>query len=278
MGEEQNFGAISVAKMNRSLLESASQRSLCFGHNLKINRAPPPPPLPEEIITEEILTRIPLESLLRFRLCCFPYGFGWDSVANDFKLLAIPLRGDDDIVAGVYSCKTDCWTYHKLAPQVTLHLQNCQYWPNVIVKGIPYWKIGFGMVLLKFEFTSKEFKLLTVLSRVRPNYRLVNLNDCLGRIDYLRDGRKGMEVYRYDEECDLWCKMHTINVGISDLIISFPISFKFGGEILFDQNHNLYDPKSNQIKSSDHHGKYVTHGFSYSPSMIVLEGMKPLQT
>lgn len=51
----------------------------------------------------------------------------------------------------------------------------------------------------------------------------------------------------------------------------------FDGEIVFDQKHKLYDPKSNQT-NSNFDKRVVVRGFSYSPSMTALEGMKPSQT
>ncbi|KAK1377792.1 hypothetical protein POM88_024536 [Heracleum sosnowskyi] len=140
--------------------------------------------------------------------------------------------------------------------------------------GIPYWCRSTN-VIVKFDVRIGNFKSL----ELPDNYRrcnLINLNDCLGCIDHRSDGV--MDVYLFNDECSLWRRMYSFkDAGNSGFINSYPMCFTYGGEIVFDGKYSLYDPKSGEIKTvgyKDYGG--CVRGFSYTPSLIVLEGMKPL--
>lgn len=57
----------------------------------------------------------------------------------------------------------------------------------------------------------------------------------------------------------------------------YPMCFRYDGEIVFNGVGNLYDPKSKTIKNIGYRYDHV-HGFSYTPSLVSLEGMKPFRS
>ncbi|KAK1377786.1 hypothetical protein POM88_024530 [Heracleum sosnowskyi] len=106
-------------------------------------------------------------------------GFSWDSVANDYKLLAISSGRSSSCTHSnglVYSSRTNCWS-NIADPPVVYGLKV----PSVIVKGIPYWKCS---AILKFEVRNNEFNCFTVSKDVGKHNNLANLNDCLARIEF----------------------------------------------------------------------------------------------
>ncbi|KAK1377788.1 hypothetical protein POM88_024532 [Heracleum sosnowskyi] len=203
-------------------------------------------------------------------------GFSWDSVANDYKLLAIPSGCSSSCTHSnglVYSSRTNCWS--SIADPPVVHGLKV---PSVIVKGIPYWKCLMLTAILKFEARNNEFTCFTVSKDVGKRYNLANLNDCLARIEF--SGKTdSMDVYQYNEENNGWRKMFTVNFT-ENLIISCPTCFKYGGEIIFNGSFYLTDSKSTQIKRLAYqiHRNSGIHGHSYTPSLVVLEGMEPLQS
>ncbi|XP_074341806.1 uncharacterized protein LOC141679196 [Apium graveolens] len=201
-------------------------------------------------------------------------GFSWDPVENDYKFIA---ELYDSSKAIVYSYKTDCWS-DIVVPQFV-----CGYYlymfPSAIVKDICYWKrAGNSSKILKFEAKNNQLTYLDIPC-VCGSYSLVNLNDCLARIDYAWDGSGPMDVYNFHEESSCRSKIYTFNTEIAHFRC-FLTCFKSGGMIFeFDGKLNLYDPKSNEIKSFGcYNGTngFALHGFSDTPTLVVLEGMKPL--
>lgn len=111
--------------------------------------------------------------------------------------------------------------------------------------------------------------------------QLVNLNDCLARIEYARVGEEIMDVYY--EECCIWSKIYTTNIGIYNLKSS-ELCFRNGGMVVFHIKHQKYsfrDLKANETKGlfCSYHRKYIYcfgNEFSYTLSLVALEGMKSL--
>lgn len=204
-------------------------------------------------------------------------GFSWDPVQNDYKLiLAQPTYSSS---AFVYSCKTDRWS-KIFVPKLTSAISGDFFWfPSAIVKGISYWKSSVtSCKILKFEARNNQLTYLDT-SRVLGTYSLVNLNDCLARINYSQDGSGPMDVHTFDEESSLWSKIYTFNTERTNFQ-NFSTCFKSGALIIaFDGKYHLYDFKSNEFKRFGcYNGTegFALRGFSYTPTLVVLVGMKPL--
>lgn len=205
--------------------------------------------------------------LLPICLNAFLLGFGWDSVEDDYKLIASSARQ-----VSVYSFKTDCWS-RNLLPDHLLITSCYGSFTSVIVKGNPYWRqLDF---IAKFDVRIGNFKSVKLPNNKHRCCNLINMNNCLGFVDC---GSYGvMDVYLFNDECCLWRKMYSFSNAGNYRLDMFPMCFTYGGEILLNGKYNLYDPKSSEIKTfgCEDNEKYV-RGCSYTPSLLVLEGMTPL--
>lgn len=200
------------------------------------------------------------------------FGFGWDSVKNDYKLVATPSSCSRMPPAVVYSCKTESWSTSVDISKVTpLYIGKCRA-PCVVVKGIPYWNFPRNShKIIKFDVRTDEFSRMSSFPNVYQSFiSLVNINDCVGLIEY---GRCSSYVYRYSEEGNYWSKVHTV-YSWNNVIEPRLMGSKYGGEIVYHRENILYDPKSNQMKMIDYNNRgYSAHGFSYTPSLLAPEEM-----
>lgn len=206
----------------------------------------------------------------------YMFGFGWDSVTDDYKLIANSSHYSS-LPAIVYSYKTGSWskTVNNVNNLFPLEIGNCCY-PRVVVKGIPYWNLYQSRVVIKFDVRTNEFSLLETAPYVREYFSLINMNDCLALREYIY-GSNSSQMYRFNEEGNIWTKMHTV---IPCKKSERTTTRKYGGEILYNGQNNLYDPKSNEIRSLAY-GKergYSVHGFSYTPSLLALKGMETIHS
>ncbi|XP_074341821.1 F-box/kelch-repeat protein At3g23880-like [Apium graveolens] len=200
-------------------------------------------------------------------------GFAWDHISNDYKLIFDTMLS---LSAVAYSCKTDSWS--NVAVRWTRYWKDARWSPSVIVKGIPYWNQSDEII--KFDAKINEFTYFSVPKR-HVHYTLIDLNGCLGWIGYIRLGQYAFQlpdVYCFDEKNRIWSKRYIINIiaCLSCEPLSYPICFKYGGEIIFDERNILYDLKSGEIKRLCDPSVYL-NGFSYTPSFLSLEGMEPFQ-
>ncbi|KAL1821755.1 hypothetical protein ACET3Z_016624 [Daucus carota] len=191
-----------------------------------------------------VYKQIPLPKHSRFSF----FGFCWDSATEDFKLVA----NFHSSSALVYSTKTNRWidvgSYQIPYPT--------HEFPAVIVKGIPYWTEFFGSPgILKFEARTNKFTWLEVTCLAGKRYSLCSVNDCLARIEYSLPGGNSLELYQFNEGRGVWSKMYTINIRTT-FILTIPKCFNYSGEIVFSGCHERL------------------HRYSYTPSLIILEGMK----
>ncbi|KAL1804721.1 hypothetical protein ACET3Z_027789 [Daucus carota] len=195
-------------------------------------------------------------------------GFGWDSMTNDYKVM---IKVGDSVEVAVYSCRTDCWSYKPDNCDVSWRSSHIFQFPSVIVKGVPHWKDYDGRKIIKFEVRTNRFTSLVNTDPISPYYTLANIYDSLARIDY----SDFIDVDLFDEEHGVWSKMY----GIKDVItrsMMTPMCFKYGGEIVYvayKENVNCYDPKSDETKVLLNCEKEHSRGFSYTPSLLSLDGM-----
>lgn len=219
------------------------------------------------------------------------FGFGWDSMEDDYKLIAVSSYNLSlqaivySCKAIVYSCKTDSWS-NNISVDNLSHLYIIKHCcTHVIVKGIPYWKLLWSNGIIKFDVRSNEFSVLeSVISerslpkyaggpyQIHGNFSLINMNDHLAPIEY---GVRSSHVYRLNEEGKVWSRMYTIYESCLKNINTTPY---YGGEILYNGKNNLYDPKTNEIRTlaNSKERRYSVQGFSYIPSLLSLQGMNTI--
>ncbi|KAK1377538.1 hypothetical protein POM88_024282 [Heracleum sosnowskyi] len=127
------------------------------------------------------------------------FGFGWDSVTDDYKLIANPSHYSS-LPAIVYSYKTGSWskTANNVNNLFPVEIGNCCY-PRVVVKGIPYWNLYQSREVIKFDVRTNEFSLLEIAPYVREYFSLINMNDCLALREYIY-GSNSSQMYRFNEE------------------------------------------------------------------------------
>ncbi|WOH11060.1 hypothetical protein DCAR_0830539 [Daucus carota subsp. sativus] len=203
-------------------------------------------------------------------------GFGWDSITNDYKVMIKP---GDSVEVALYSCKTDCWSYKPVDCDVSwskYDIFQFPQFPSVVVKGIPYWKYYDGTKIVNFDVTTNRFRSLVNNNTdpMGPYYNLVNIYDALARIMYSNFTNMLLYVDLYDENRGVWSKMYEIKNVVTRSIKTL-MCFKYGGETVYAdrENVNCYDPKSDEIKVLVDCKKEYTQGFSYTPSLLSLDGM-----
>lgn len=206
------------------------------------------------------------------------YGFGWDYVESQFKIVILYQdRKLKSLQGVVYTSNSDSCD-EIVIPDIFSRTQFFHH-PITIVEGCPYWDAYRGRdgFLVKFVSTSNQFKEFLKPSQITRYHRHIyaNVNDCLALIV------QGplVHVFHLDEECGAWSKTYTFGpiccyVGPNCV----NQCFKYGGEIVFGFAKKLYDPKTNGIKViSDGYQQFVS-GYSYTPSFVFLRGMEPLHT
>lgn len=207
------------------------------------------------------------------------YGFGWDAVANDYKLVMSFFERR----YYVYSCNSNRWT---LLTNLSSFPPNdeCSM-PSVIVKGVPYWTTAqynyedttTYFLPFKFEVGSNEFKCLPKFE-CEDGFLLVNLNECISALMYKTYSSEcSVDVYCLDDSCGVWRKMY--NVGpINCYAEELSHCFAYGGQIVFNTEEEVvcYDPKTNQIKGLGNTKGELIKCYSYKASLVYLEGMKPV--
>ncbi|WOG98826.1 hypothetical protein DCAR_0418171 [Daucus carota subsp. sativus] len=215
-----------------------------------------------------VYKQIPLPKHSKYSL----FGFCWDSATEDFKLVA---KKFDSSSAVVYSTKTNRW--------INIRAFRIPYagdeFPAVIVKGNPYWTGYFRSPgILKFEARTNRFTCLGLTCVAGKRYSLCSVNDCLARIEYSLTRGNCLELYQFNDGRGVWSKMYTINIKTT-YIFTIPKCFNYSGEIVFSGCHEWCDTKLNEVESLEYEFGYELgpsrlHRYSYTPSLIILDGMK----
>ena len=235
--------------------------------------------------------------LLRYMKRKF-YGFCWDAVENDFKVMVSYYKIgnlDSPLSLYVYSCNLGSWS----SPRNSLFTE--VWWdnhglPSAIVSGVPYWTYSWysrGTIkLFKFDLISKDFRKVPELYLLdHKNFIVVNLKECLSALVYdYALVNIFVDVHCFDEGLGVWSKMYRVgpingdmfsrgwglmyNVHVSGELLG---CFKHNGEIVFSANskYKCYHHKTNKITDLHSQEGYTEECFSYKASLIFLEGMKP---
>ncbi|KAK1403217.1 F-box domain-containing protein [Heracleum sosnowskyi] len=242
-------------------------------------------------------------------------GFGFDSVANDFKVMYGNLIRNQPLAIDVYSCKAACWK--KIAPSNILYsggIYNLR--EPAIVSGCPFWLIQknedaeFSLAVIWFDVRHEVFRLLPSFSCIgrlqSKDCVLMNFRDSFAIMvyDLWANFVKPIDVYTFNHRCSVWNKISIgpftfkepnikLNGMISDgkhkvleeatIKLGILVPCSRNGDILFVNPHGykLYsiNPETHTIKilkERDSVDENRFKCFNYSESLIFIEGMKPV--
>ncbi|KAL1804331.1 hypothetical protein ACET3Z_032978 [Daucus carota] len=192
------------------------------------------------------------------------YGFCWDAVENDFKVVVSYYKLGNLDSLSIYSCKLGSWSspFNSLFTEVW---SDGHRLPCAIVSGVPYWTYSWysrGTVkLFKFDVVSKDFKKVPELYLFDENkFIVVNLKECLSALvyDYAQSISSLVDVHCFDEGLGVWSKMYSVGPINGDLfcrgwsnmhnvrVITGELlgCFKHGGEIVFSANSSWSSPRN----------------------------------
>lgn len=219
------------------------------------------------------------------------YGFCWDAVKNDFKVVVTydyynRITSDEGPLYSsyVYSCKCDSWSI--MLPHFPFNCGSVdRSMPSAIINGMPYWtgsrlesKNLFSV--LKFEVGRNEFRMLPKFecsAASRLKFLIVDIKEYIYALVYEeRPFFRFVDVRCFDERYGVWIKMY--NVGpITCHKYQISPFLKFDDDIVFRASGKLmcHDRKTNKNKDLGIIGGYLRSCFSYKPSLVFLKGMKP---
>lgn len=243
-------------------------------------------------------------------------GFGFDSVANDFKVMYGYLIKNQPLLVDVYSCKAACWK--SIDPSNILYSGKiCTSREPTIVNGCPFWLIKkndqdaeISLVVIWFDVQREVFRLLPSLlvpscdrSSDSTICVLMNFRDSIAIMVYDRRTYfvEPIDVYTFNHRYSDWDKisigpftkepnyqLSTISVGkhiVPETTIELHklIPCLRNGDIFFENIYGsvLYsiNPETRTIKFLKEDGSVNVHTekcFDYSESLIIIEGMKPV--
>ncbi|KAK1354751.1 hypothetical protein POM88_048007 [Heracleum sosnowskyi] len=222
-------------------------------------------------------------------------GFGFDSVANDFKVVCASLIEGQPSTVDVYSCKAACWK--KIAPSNILYSGiNIFKRPRpTIIDGSPYWlsqKYEDGiktLVVISFDIRNEVFRSLPSISyniKFKNTHVLSNFRDSVAIMVYELGtySDETIDVYMFNQRCSVWNKIsiETFMVPQTTIdVLHIKLCFR-NGDILCGNldGRRLYrvNPKTRTIKILEE-GKseeYISNCCNYSESLVFIEGMKPI--
>lgn len=208
------------------------------------------------------------------------YGFGWDYVKSEFKIV-IYYRVENSFQGFLYTSNSGTW--NGLAIPDIFSCLRVRELPDITVKGCPYWSACredarfYPRFEFKFESGSNQFKKFSLPSQIVGiyHYVLVDLKDCLTMMVYSPSPGTLVDVFHLDENSGVWSKTYTFG-PIHCWTGQISQGFKYSGEIVFSSAKMLYDPKTKGIKVIGDGYWEVHHSFSYTPSLVFLHGMEPL--
>ncbi|KAF5749395.1 putative F-box and associated interaction domains-containing protein [Tripterygium wilfordii] len=216
--------------------------------------------------------RLPVEPIATFeRVLCDPryvfYGFGYDFVNDDYKVVRVVLGlyPEDDPEVGVYSLKSDSWRRLKTLPVGIRWLYSPSYYLfsgyrcfGVLVGNALHWvsplnpEIGSPYLIVAFGLGSEEFHMVP-----QPDYEyemfemdLSVLGGCLCVL--CNDKVSWVDVWLMKEYGvkESWSKLFRVEQPGVQLLKALAYSKK-GNEVLFvkdDRKIVWYDPKRKRTR------------------------------
>ncbi|KAL8094023.1 hypothetical protein AgCh_035781 [Apium graveolens] len=168
------------------------------------------------------------------------FGFGFDSVANDFKVMYVITIEDQPLVGDIYSCKQRCWK--KITPSNFLFRG---YVPplalQVVFRGSPYWLNvqpngkNSRLTVIWFDVQNEIFRLLPEIGSIdqKQDAVIMNFEDSIAVMVYNRKVllTEPVDVYVFNERCDVWRKM-SIGPVIGKELTIYRIPLIFQGDLV----------------------------------------------
>ncbi|XP_074352282.1 F-box/kelch-repeat protein At3g23880-like [Apium graveolens] len=219
------------------------------------------------------------------------FGFGFDSVANDFKVMYVITIEDQPLVGDIYSCKQRCWK--KITPSNFLFRG---YVPplalQVVFRGSPYWLNvqpngkNSRLTVIWFDVQNEIFRLLPEIGSIdqKQDAVIMNFEDSIAVMVYNRKVllTEPVDVYVFNERCDVWRKMSIGPVIGKELTIyrygeHLFQCFKNGDTLFMSFKRELcsVNLQTHAIKSMGKEPKscHIVCCCAYSESLVSLEGM-----
>ncbi|KAK1381890.1 hypothetical protein POM88_019625 [Heracleum sosnowskyi] len=234
------------------------------------------------------------------------FGFGFDSVTNDYKIICVVLEEQQPLVGYIYSCNSGCWS--KITPSNFLHQGDISPVP-FIFNGSPFWLVSqtrYGkesLTIISCDVRDEIFRLLPDLVPTDKscNSNLMKFRDSLAVMFYDAKlfSEETINIYIFDERCENWSKTSIGSFKIwnpkptsltaigflgcsnrDDILFLYPFIYnkycvrpgyaiKSVGEVL--KNYTIKSPG----KEVD---LYIDLGLGltdYSESLVFIDGMKP---
>ncbi|XP_074355006.1 F-box/kelch-repeat protein At3g23880-like [Apium graveolens] len=248
--------------------------------------------------TKQCLTNIPnlpdrYEDRELERDDCF--GFGFDSVANDFKVIYVVTIEDQPLVGQIYSCNQyRCW--RKITPSKFLFRGSGPILlPPVIFRGSPYWLYtqpngkNSSLIVIWFDIHNEIFQMLPEVGSVDKKQgktsNVINFKDSIAVLvyDYVLFLSASVDVYVLNDRHCGWTKF-----SIGPIIVKEATSIWRGQRLFqcFKNDDVLFVSSSNElcsanlqshaIKSMGKEGKScsIVSCCAFSESLIFIQGMK----
>lgn len=223
-------------------------------------------------------------------------GFGFDMVANDYKIMYAATSREQPLVGNIYSCNAVCW--RKIAPsnfcprgyllnfKQPATINGSLYWLNLQTE----YNAKRRLTVISFDVRHEVFRLLpdSFEKESGMDVALMKMRDSVAVIfyDWALFLGSAVDVHIFDDRCSLWNKM-TIGPFIGKkpkfLLAQKLLTCFTNGDILFagpDLNLYCVNPKTHTIKrlkSPKRKGNkcnYYYDGCTYSESLIIIKGMK----
>lgn len=233
-------------------------------------------------------------------------GFGFDPIADDFKIVYLRATPNHPLEGLVYSCNAESWGETSFMSSFLSRGGHCLR--PTIVDGRPYWHNFYvkHCYAMYFDFKDEDFKLLPALKYLNEDEdfkslsglefinqkdtrccRMVNLRDMPAFIAYdcPQSSTRLMDVYVYDEACGVWSKNYTVGPITLPRNMTFLNCFRNGdllfhcGKYLNFVSVNLETHAIDRLKSDIYvyHSSrcllLISYSFTYIESLASVKGM-----
>lgn len=101
------------------------------------------------------------------------FGFGFDSIANNFKIMRVKRKEQQPLIGHIYSCNSDCWS--EITPSSFPYPGIPNSLRPFIFKRSPYWLIPQTrcreerFTVISFDVREEAFRLLPDLVSLEKN-------------------------------------------------------------------------------------------------------------
>ncbi|XP_074361038.1 putative F-box protein At1g32420 [Apium graveolens] len=223
----------------------------------------------------------------------FCFGLGFNSVANDYKLVFVVIYHERPLLSYVYSCNHSSWVNNIVKSDFVA--RGVHYAPPTIVQGCPYWfnssvKCLEHSYVVSFDIQHGVFRLLPGIDFVNsPSILklLVNFRDSLTLL--LCDSSpstlsKSVDVYMLDERCSLWTKNYIVDPITIPGNMFLTHSFR-NGDLLFaavNKDELLLvrvNPETQTITKSETYSYdssrwnlFFSYSLDYTESLVSIKG------